>query len=151
VRWIEKVLGSVFFSGYFPLFPATIGSAVTCVAYWFLVPQRPGAQMAIIAVVFILGLHLSSRLMREWGPDPGRIVVDEAAGMLVSLFMLPKSLFLIVLAFLLFRLFDIAKPFPIRRMDELESGWGIMLDDLVAGVYARLAMFVIVLVWSGLR
>ena len=59
----------------------------------------------------------------------------------------------IVLAFifLLFRLFDIAKPFPIRRMDEFESGWGIMLDDLFAGIYARLAVLVVSLVWSGLR
>lgn len=151
MRWIERALGSIFFSGYFPLFPATIGSAVTCVAYWFLVPQRSGAQIAIIAVVFILGLHLSSRLMREWGPDPGRVVVDEAAGMLISLFMLPKSLLFIIVAFLLFRLFDIAKPFPIRRMDEFESGWGIMLDDLLAGIYARVTMFIILLIWSGLR
>ena len=79
------------------------------------------------------------------------MVVDEALGMLVSLFMLPRTLFLIVAAFLLFRLFDIAKPFPIKRMDGLESGWGIMLDDLLAGVYARLTILVAYSVWIRVR
>jgi phosphatidylglycerophosphatase A len=150
VRWVIKILGSVFFSGYCPLFPATVGSAVICVAYWFFVPQRPGVQATIIGVVFLLGLYLSSKLMMEWGPDPRRVVIDEAAGMLLSLFMLPRSLSLVVVAFLLFRFFDIVKPFPIRRVESLESAWGIMLDDVLAGVYARLGVFVVYFTWSSL-
>jgi phosphatidylglycerophosphatase A len=151
VRWLSRVLGSVFFSGYSPLFPATVGSAVTCVAYWFLVPHHPFTQLAIIAVVFFLGLYVSSKLVSEWGPDPRRVVIDEAAGMLLSLYMLPRSLFWVILAFLFFRFFDIAKPFLVRRLEGLQSAWGIMLDDLLAGIYARVGVLIMYSIWVRIR
>jgi phosphatidylglycerophosphatase A len=150
VRRVERVLASLFYCGYFPLFPATVGSAVTCLAYWFLVPQNFYAQVAIIAVVFFLGVHLSSRLVEEWGPDPKKVVIDEAAGMLVSLFMLPKSVLLIALSFFLFRFFDVVKPFPVRRAERIESGWGIVLDDLLAGLYTRVVLSLVYVFWSRL-
>ena len=145
---VEKVVASLFFSGYFPLFPATVGSAVTCVAYWFFVPENLYIQAALIVIVFFLAVYLSSRLIREWGPDPRRVVIDETSGMLVALFMVPKSVLLVIIAFLLFRLFDIAKPFPIRRWERLKSGWGVVIDDLMAGIYTRVMILVIYLIWS---
>ena len=147
---VEKVIASLFFSGYFPLFPATVGSAVTCVAYWFLVPENLYIQAALIVAVFFLAVYLSSRLIKEWGPDPRRVVIDEGCGMLVALFMVPKSLLLVIIAFVLFRLFDIAKPFPIRRCEKLKSGWGVVIDDLLAGMYTRLALLLVYFAWSRL-
>lgn len=146
---VEKVLASLFFSGYFPLFPATVGSAVTCAAYWFLVPENLYIQAALIVVVFFLAVYLSSRLIKEWGPDPRRVVIDETCGMLVALFMVPKSLLLVIVAFLLFRLLDIAKPFPIRRWEKLKSGWGVVIDDLIAGIYTRVVILIVYLIWSS--
>jgi phosphatidylglycerophosphatase A len=148
VNRLEKLIASLFYSGYFPIFPATVGSAVTCVAYWFLVPQNIFIQALLIFIIFFLGVFLSSRLVKEWGPDPKRVVIDETCGMLVSLFMIPKSLFLVLAAFLLFRFFDIVKPFPVRRSQVLKSGWGIVVDDLLAGIYTRVVMFIICFFWG---
>ncbi|MEL6867415.1 MAG: phosphatidylglycerophosphatase A, partial [Bacteroidota bacterium] len=72
--------------------------------------------------------------------DPSKVVIDEMAGMWISLLWLPFSPLLLLLAFLLFRAFDIGKPFYIRQMEKLPSGWGIMMDDVLAGVYTNLLL-----------
>jgi phosphatidylglycerophosphatase A len=86
-------------------------------------------------------------MQRHLGQDPPRVVVDEAVGFWIALFALPKSLVLVAIGFVLFRLFDIWKPFPIRKIEGFPHGWGIMADDVVAGIYTnvllRLAFFLI--------
>ena len=67
-------------------------------------------------------------------------MIDEVVGMLIALLFVPKTTFFLIAAFILFRIFDIAKPFPARRMERLHGGWGIVLDDVIAGVYANLAI-----------
>jgi phosphatidylglycerophosphatase A len=120
----------------------TVGSFVTLVALW-LIPFTTLALLVTLAVVTLGGIWAGSRVeMVIDAKDPGIIVIDEVAGMLVSVLFVPRTIPVLVTAFLLFRLFDIWKPFPARQFQELHGGLGVMLDDLIAGAYA-LALIVI--------
>jgi len=120
----------------------TVGSLVTLIALW-LIPFTTLALLVTLAIVTLVGIWAGSRVERAIGAkDPGIIVIDEVAGMLVSVLFLPRTIPVLVTAFLLFRLFDIWKPFPARQFQELHGGLGVMLDDLIAGAYA-LALIVI--------
>ncbi len=72
-------------------------------------------------------------------PDPSIIVIDEIVGMWITMLLIPKTVPAIVIGFVLFRLFDIIKPYPAKQLEHIPSGWGIMLDDVVAGIYANIA------------
>jgi phosphatidylglycerophosphatase A len=120
----------------------TVGSFVTLIALW-LIPFTTLALLVTLAIVTLVGIWAGSRVERAIGAkDPGIIVIDEVAGMLVSVLFVPRTIPVLVTAFLLFRLFDIWKPFPARQFQELHGGVGVMLDDLIAGAYA-LALIVI--------
>jgi phosphatidylglycerophosphatase A len=135
------VFGTAVYSGYFPLFPGTVGAAAGVVLY--LILARLGALPAgfsagwivSIGVVFVVGAVSAHRCEILFGQDNKRIVVDEVWGMLVSLYALPFTWKWILASFLLFRFFDIVKPFPGRRAERMGGGLGVMLDDGIAGVY----------------
>ena len=114
----------------------TAGSFVTLIALW-LIPFTTLALLVTLAIVTLVGIWAGSRVERAIdAKDPGIIVIDEVAGMLVSVLFLPRTIPVLVTAFLLFRLFDIWKPFPARQFQEVHGGLGVMLDDLIAGAYA---------------
>ena len=114
----------------------TVGSLVTLIALW-LIPFTTLALLVTLATVTLVGIWAGSRVERAIdAKDPGIIVIDEVAGMLVSVLFLPRTIPVLVTAFLLFRLFDIWKPFPARQFQDLHGGVGVMLDDLIAGAYA---------------
>ena len=114
----------------------TVGSFVTLIALW-LIPFTTLALLVTLAIVTLVGIWAGSRVERAIdAKDPGIIVIDEVAGMLVSVLFLPRTIPVLVTAFLLFRLFDIWKPFPARQLQEMHGGVGVMLDDLIAGAYA---------------
>ncbi len=116
--------------------PGTAGSLVTLIALW-LVPFNRGALFGTLVAVTALGMWGASRVERVLGTkDPGMIVIDEVAGMLVSVLTLPRTIPVLLTAFFLFRVFDIWKPFPARESQSLSGGLGVMLDDLIAGAYA---------------
>lgn len=98
------------------------------------------AQLAGIVVLFALGTWAAGRMERGWGKDSEFVVVDEFAGMALALFALPAGWPVVVIAFVLFRYFDIAKPLGIARLERLPGGWGVMADDLLAGLYANLLL-----------
>ena len=130
------MLASVFGAGYAPVASGTVGSFVTVVAIWFL-PLTPLRIAVALVVVTLIGIWSGSRVERLLGKkDPGVIVIDEVAGMLLSVILLPRTIPVLVTSFLLFRLFDIWKPFPARESQVLTGGVGVMVDDLIAGVYA---------------
>ena len=114
----------------------TVGSAVALVGLW-LIPFTPlGLVLATIAVTAV-GLWASGRVERLVGrKDPGVIVIDEVAGMMVSVLFLPRTWPVLLAAFFLFRLFDVWKPFPARQSQVIPGAVGVMIDDLIAGVYA---------------
>jgi phosphatidylglycerophosphatase A len=128
-------------AGYAPLAPGTFGSAVGLLL-WFVLPQVLWVQIVSILVVCVAGVWSGSVAEQHFNRrDPGQVVVDEVAGMMVTLVLNPVEGFgWIVAAFLLFRAADIVKPFPVNRLERLPGGLGIMADDVMAGVYANLAL-----------
>jgi phosphatidylglycerophosphatase A len=126
--------------GYVPVAPGTFGSAVGLLL-WYLLPASPIAQAAAIAVIIVIGSWSGTVAEHHFGrADPGYVVIDEVAGMLVTLFLVPVGWAGALLAFLLFRLSDIVKPYPANRLERLPGGAGIMADDVMAGVYANVAL-----------
>jgi phosphatidylglycerophosphatase A len=116
--------------------PGTVGSFITLLALW-LIPVTRLALAGTLVVVIAAGIWAASRVERALGTkDPGLIVIDEVAGMLLSALLLPRTLPVLATAFLLFRLFDVWKPFPASQSQSLAGGLGVVLDDLIAGVYA---------------
>ena len=136
--------------GYSPIAPGTAGSALACLIY---IVFRPDVLLLsiIIPVGFIAGVLVSDtteRLLNE--KDSSHIVVDEFAGYLVSVFLIPFSMPNAILAFFLFRAFDIVKPTPIRQLERrIPGGLGIMIDDILAGVYANLVLRLILVISKG--
>lgn len=138
MRTLSRVLATFFGVGLFPLIPGTAASAVAALAYRFVLPGLPGPLYALlVAALFFAGVASSAVYAAERDhPDPGRIVIDEVCGQLVALAFLPPGWVPIALAFALFRFFDIIKPWPVRRLEQLPGGWGIMADDIGAGLAA---------------
>jgi phosphatidylglycerophosphatase A len=114
-----------------------------------LTPSGLAAATAVIALmVTAIGIPAASLIEQETGrDDPGHVVIDEVAGQWVALIACPVSLGHIALAFLLFRVFDIVKPWPARQLEQLHGGAGIMLDDIAAGAYALLVMLAVQHCW----
>ncbi len=134
--WVAS-LGPV---GLFPVAPATFASLLLAAAYLLLPPQPIGTQLAWCVAVTVVGIWSAGLAERVWGEDPGRVVIDEAAGMAVTLLAQPFGWRTAALGFFFFRVFDIAKPPPARRAERLGGGLGVVADDLIAGVFAHLAV-----------
>ena len=148
---------STFGVGYLPLMPGTYGSLVAVGIFLGLTQFIKGNALvavvlvAIVAVTFA-GIWAASRTEELSGrKDPGKVVVDEVAGQLISLFPLTLfaqwSIVAVIISFILFRFFDIVKPYPARKLEGLKGGLGIMCDDLMAGVYAAVIISVIMAVF----
>ncbi|HWZ14036.1 MAG TPA: phosphatidylglycerophosphatase A [Mucilaginibacter sp.] len=123
-------------------------AAIACCACWYLAWNGgyPPVLISIIITVLItlIGVWSSTAVEQIWGKDPARVVIDEVAGMCISLLFLPVSLKYLICALVLFRFFDIVKPLSIRKMELLPAGWGVMMDDVLAGVYTNILVSVIV-------
>jgi phosphatidylglycerophosphatase A len=143
-RWLATGFGS----GYAPVAPGTAGSAVGLVLFWPLAALPLVWQIAACLALFVVGSLASTRVARSLGrKDPGLVVVDEIVGMWVTLLALPLTPGVAVTGFALFRVMDVLKPWPARSLEVLPDGWGIMADDVAAGIYAHLLLRVGLLVW----
>jgi phosphatidylglycerophosphatase A len=128
-------------AGFSPVAPGTAGSVVGVLVFLGIQALNGGAYyLHAIISIFIVGIWASSRVERLWGHDAQRIVIDEVVGQMIALGIAAGrhrlSPFYIVLGFALFRLFDIVKPFPIRRLERFKGGLGVIADDVGAGLYA---------------
>jgi phosphatidylglycerophosphatase A len=134
---ILTVVATGGFAGYAGIIPGTVGSLVGLLLYLPLTPSPVLVRVVAAVAVFFLGVFASSRMEEIWRiKDPKPVVIDEIVGMWVSLLFVPHNVAYFLGAFVLFRLFDVVKPFPARQAELLKGGWGIMLDDVVAGIYA---------------
>lgn len=127
-------------AGYAPVAPGTVGSAAGLVLWAFL-PHAAAVQGAAIVVLFAVGCWSGTVAERHFGKtDPGQVVIDEVMGMLITLFLNPVGWVGAVVAFLLFRVSDVIKPFPANRLEALPGGVGVMADDAMAAIYANLVL-----------
>ena len=141
-KLIIKFLASGFYAGYTPLAPGTAGSLVGMLLYLLLKNISNTSYLTVVALLIAAGVYIAAQAENKFQKkDCSNIVIDEIAGMLISLAFLPVSIKFVIAGFIFFRIFDIIKPFPIRTVDRnLGGGWGIMLDDVLAGVFANLSI-----------
>jgi len=133
---IWKLLASFFGIGFSPVAPGTIASAMAFIILWFIPTNHWIYWISCIGFV-LFGVIVSTKAERYWGKDPSKIVIDEVAGSMVSVMMLPKNIYLWAIALLAFRAYDIIKLPPARTAEnKLPRGWAVMLDDVVAGIYS---------------
>ena len=135
-------IATVGYCGYFPIAPGTVGSAAGLVFYllvWW--SQSAVVEVAMIVVLFLAGVWAGTTAERYFGGiDPGPIVLDEVVGMLITLAFIPVGLSGAIAGFVLFRIFDVIKPYPAGRLEKLHGGFGVMADDAMAAIYANLAL-----------
>ncbi|HET7213446.1 MAG TPA: phosphatidylglycerophosphatase A [Terriglobia bacterium] len=138
--WVATVAGA----GFFPILPGTVGSAVAVllVAALDALPLtragRDALLVSLVVLIFFLGVWAAGESEKFFSrTDPGHVVIDEIAGQMVAFLLVPHATWKVLMAgFVLFRVFDISKPFPAGRAERLPGGWGIMVDDVIAGAYA---------------
>ena len=136
-----RIFASAGYAGYFPIASGTAGSAVALALYWVI----PGMEiwwvlLSASMLALLAGIPASTAMERQYGEDPSEVVIDEVVGMWISLLFVPKVWYLALIAFFVFRIFDIIKPPPARQFDRMHGGFGIMMDDVAAGVYANLVV-----------
>ena len=136
--------------GHFPYGPGTMG-ALLAILIWYPITTMANhtiwfiITLALILVFTLLGAWSSTVAERYWGEDPSRVVIDEVVGQWITLLAVPAvfSWWHVLAAFVLFRFFDIVKPLGVRKMENFKSGWGIMADDILAGCYGAILIYLL--------
>lgn len=138
--------------GYIGKGGGTVAAIFCCICWYFAFgagsPPPLLPSIIITVVITLIGVWSSSVVEKIWGKDPSRVVIDEVAGMCISLLLIPVKVKYLLCALILFRFFDIVKPLFIRKMELLPSGWGIMMDDVLAGAYTNILLYTVV--WFNL-
>ncbi len=137
---VIKLITSFFYLGHFPVMPGTIGS-LGALAVYYAIKNNTALYIITTIAIFLTGMFLCAAAEKIYGKkDPKEVVIDEACGMMLSLIFLPYSIQIVVTGVLLFRIFDIIKPPPSRKMESLSGASGIMLDDIVAAIYTNIIL-----------
>ena len=142
---LSLTLASVFYIGFIPGAPGTYASFTTTLAFSavYCIFHRivPEIHLICICLISLVGVFVSRETSRSTGnSDPSFVVIDEVAGQLLTFLLLPVTSWNLILGFVAFRIFDMWKPFPIRKLESLGNGIGIMADDLLAGIYGNLLL-----------
>ncbi len=142
---LNTIISSFFFLGYSPVAPGTAGTLGAIPLYYLMVTYLGGAQYLLtLVLITVLAIAVSSNAEKIYQrEDPGEVVIDEVVGFLVTMAFITPTLLNVALGFFLFRALDILKPFPCRRLEKLHGGYGIVFDDVAAGVWANLLLVAI--------
>lgn len=145
-KFLILFLATGFGSGYFPVAPGTAGSVVGLAMAWALGNKSFFLILFLSVLLLGIGIYVSGAAGQIWKvSDPSRVVIDEIVGMLVTMIGIPVTGYYLCLGFLLFRLFDVWKPFPANLFEiKFEKGWGVMADDVMAGIYGNIVMHLVV-------
>lgn len=148
---VVKALGSFFFTGYFPVAPATFASLVFVLVYGLVPGGEILAHPVTCVVTLIVSIPLATRMESFYGRDPSCVVIDEVVGMQVALVGAGGvGAWGLLAVFFVFRFFDIAKPYPVNRSQQLPGGYGVVVDDLLAGIYTRITMILLSFIMPAL-
>ena len=141
-RRVGVFIATCAYVGYMPVAPGTWGSAIGVAIYYLVRRQGSAAiEFGTIAVLLAVGLWAATEAEHHFGGiDPRPVVIDEVVGMLITLALVPVNTFGVVVGFLIFRVLDVVKPWPARRLEHLPGGFGVVLDDVMAGVYGNVIM-----------
>lgn len=148
INFFEKFIGSGFYTGYFPVASGTFASITAILVY--LIPGFENLFIIIPVIIIFMfyGIYVGTKFESEYGKDPAQCTIDEVVGTWISIIALPKTFLIISIAFLLWRALDIIKPPPARNLERLKGGLGIMIDDVISGIYTLIIMH-LVLYLSG--
>jgi len=142
---LHQIIATVAGIGYIRKGSGTVAAAVCAIAWYvFAGGVDPAVVLFVTLAITAIGVWSATVVERYWGIDSHRVVIDEVAGMGISVLFLPVSFGIGLAAFVLFRFFDIAKPAYIRSMEKLPHGWGVMADDVLAGIYTNILLQVAV-------
>ncbi len=142
---IHKTFGSGFFTGYIPFASGTFGSLAAFLIYFIPGFEKPVVLIPAILLFSVYGIFLGNKFEKAYGHDPAECTIDEVVGSWISLLFLPKfNIPVIIIAFFLWRAIDIVKPFPVKQAEKLPGGLGIMLDDILGGIYTCLIVNLLV-------
>lgn len=156
MKRIATAIATVLGIGYLPVAPATWASAFTIAAVWFLWPADPLRELLLIVVLLPISVWSAHVAEASLGHDAHPIVIDEVVGQLIAIWALPREVGWLAAGFFLFRFFDIAKPLGIGALQNLRGGFGVVADDVVAGLYSWLVLTAALLLgplllgWLGL-
>jgi phosphatidylglycerophosphatase A len=143
-KWLTQFFATFFYLGYSPIAPGTAGTLGGVVLFYFLSKFSPSLYILFFLGFIIFSVWVSTKASGILGKnDPRQVVIDEVCGYLVTMLLVPPSLVNIILGFSLFRFFDVVKPPPVRRLEGLPGGYGIVADDIAAGIYANIVLQVI--------
>jgi len=147
MKWIASIFGI----GYIRKGGGTVAAAFAAFVWWLLFHNYGTLfvwQVVLTLATTLLGVWAGNVVEKDWGKDSYRVVIDEVAGMFISMLFIPVDWRWLFTGFVLFRFFDIAKPLYIRRMEAFKGGWGVMLDDVLAGIYANILLQIIVVLFK---
>jgi phosphatidylglycerophosphatase A len=144
INFFEKLIGSGLYTGYSPMVSGTVGSLVATLIY--LIPgfENLNIIIPITVALFLYGINVGTKFETKYGKDPAQCTIDEFVGTWISYIALPKTIGIIVVTFFLWRILDIIKPPPARNLEKLKGGMGIMIDDVVSGLYTLIIMHLVV-------
>lgn len=152
---LEKIglfFATGFYSGYSPIASGTVGSFVALLIYWFIPGfEKTEVLLSVILIATLIGFWSGFIAEKKWGHDPSEMVLDEFVGMWITLILVPKTMLLAFISFFFCRLFDVVKPFPANISQKLPGGYGIMIDDIIAGIYSLLTVHLILYLFPLLR
>lgn len=144
INFLEKLIGSGLYSGYSPVASGTVASFVALLIYFIPGFERLYIIIPVSILFSLYGITLGSKFENIYGKDPKQCTIDEFVGMWISLIALPKTIGIAITTFFIWRILDIIKPPPARKLEKLKGGFGIIIDDVVSAIYTLLIMHVVV-------
>jgi phosphatidylglycerophosphatase A len=146
MNYIHKIIATSFGLGYIPWAPGTFGALLGALLVWIIHTLTSDVLTTTLIIIglsiitYIIGVWSTKKLSTEWGDDPSKVVMDETCGMLITMIAVDFSWMSLTLGFILFRFFDILKPLGIRKLDNMKGAHYVMLDDVLAGIYANVVL-----------
>lgn len=144
MNFFEKLLGSGFYTGYAPFASGTVASFAALLIYYLPGFENLYIILPVTLLFFLIGIYLGNKFEKIYGKDPAECTIDEMVGMWISLILLPKTIAISLVTFILWRALDIYKPYPARSVEKLSGGLGIMIDDVVSAFYTLIIMHLVV-------